>query len=105
VVWEQALLPEFEGKPPLIHKDAQEKEIEIRPVDAHSISDFFTQQITIHALQHPQIPKRLEDYFPPLFQSTIQFQLCRRGAEALRNLTKRAFAEAVVSRFTLIDLQ
>jgi hypothetical protein len=82
------VLPEFEGKPPMIHEDAQEKEIEIRSIDAHSISDFFTQQITIHALQHPQIPKRLEDLFLQLIQSTIQIQLCLRGAEASRNFTK-----------------
>jgi len=103
-VREQALFPEFEGKHPLIHEDAQEKEIEIRPEDAHLISDFFTQQVTIHALQHTQIPKRFEDFFLILTQNRLRL----RRAEVFRKLTcdLDAFGVAIlVLNFASIDLQ
>jgi hypothetical protein len=49
--WDLALLPEFEGKLPPIHDNAQEKEIEMHPEVAHLISHFFSEQRTIHALE------------------------------------------------------
>jgi hypothetical protein len=64
------VLPEFKGKLLLIHEHAQEKEIEIRPMFAHLILDFFSQQKTKNALHHRQLPKRAEDCCLMLFQPT-----------------------------------
>jgi hypothetical protein len=67
------LLPHFEGQLLAIHENAQEKKVKKRVDIARLISDFFSQEKTINALQTIQMLKRLQENCHVLLRFRLEF--------------------------------